>query len=66
MNRHKWIRQTHRWVAITFTATVIITVVTLALAGPVWVSYLPLLPLVLLLFSGLYLFVLPYSTSSRP
>jgi len=31
----------------------------------VWVSYVPLLPLALLLFSGLYLFVLPYVTRRR-
>ena len=31
----------------------------------VWVSYLPLLPLALLLCTGLYLFVLPYATKWR-
>ena len=30
-----------------------------------WVTYSPLLPLALLLFSGLYLFVLPYATKWR-
>jgi hypothetical protein len=29
------------------------------------VSYVPLLPLALLLFTGLYLFVLPYTTKWR-
>ncbi|WP_418936470.1 hypothetical protein [Neorhizobium galegae] len=32
---------------------------------PLWVVYSPLLPLFLLLFSGLYLFALPYATSWR-
>ncbi|UIY31105.1 hypothetical protein LZK73_06115 [Neorhizobium galegae] len=32
---------------------------------PLWVVYSPLLPLFLLLFSGLYLFALPYATSRR-
>ena len=32
---------------------------------PAWVSYAPLLPLALLLFSGLYLFALPYATKWR-
>ncbi|MGV9615088.1 hypothetical protein [Nocardia xishanensis] len=61
MNWNKRIRQTHRWLAIVFTTTVVLTIVALALGGPVWVSYLPLPPLALLLFSGLYLFVLRYA-----
>ena len=66
MNWNKWIRQIHRWLAVTFTVTVIATFVALAQDDPVvWVSYLPLLPLALLLFSGLYLFVLPYVTRRR-
>ena len=31
----------------------------------VWVSYVPLAPLALLLFTGLYLFVLPYAAKWR-
>ena len=30
-----------------------------------WLTYLPLLPLFLLMFSGLYMFVLPYLGKSR-
>jgi len=56
----------HRWVSIAFTVAVIATFVALAQKEPiVWVSYVPLLPLALLLFSGLYLFVLPYVTKWR-
>ncbi|MEU4690295.1 hypothetical protein [Actinoplanes sp. NPDC023714] len=63
---NKWIRQAHRWLAIAFTVTVVATTVALAREDPVlWVSYLPLLPLALLFFSGLYLFVLPYRTARR-
>ncbi|WP_433729817.1 hypothetical protein ACQP2Y_18430 [Actinoplanes sp. CA-051413] len=63
---NKWIRQFHRWLAIAFTVTVIVTFVALAQEDPVvWVSYVPLLPLALLLFSGLYLFALPYLTKRR-
>src|SRR4030095_2922694 len=63
MNASKWIRQIHRWLAIAFTVTVVVTFVALAQEEPiVWVSYVPLLPLFLLLFTGLYLFVLPYAT----
>lgn len=66
MNWNGWIRQLHRWLAITFTVTVIVAFVALAREEPVvWVSYVPLLPLALLLFSGLYLFVLPYATRRR-
>ena len=62
----RWIRQTHRWLAIAFTATVIVTFVALAQKEPVvWVSYVPLLPLALLLLSGLYLFALPYAARLR-
>jgi hypothetical protein len=32
---------------------------------PAWVTYSPLLPLFLLMFSGLYMFVLPYATKWR-
>ena len=66
MNWNKWVRQVHRWLAMAFTATVIVTFVALAQEEPVvWVSYVPLLPLALLLFTGLYLFVLPYATKWR-
>lgn len=66
MSGHTWVRQVHRWIAITFTVTVIVTFVALALPDPVvWLSYLPLLPLALLMLTGLYLFVLPYVTRWR-
>lgn len=66
MNWNKWVRQIHRWLAIVFTVTVIVTFVALAQKEPlVWVSYVPLLPLFLLLFTGLYLFVLPYAAKWR-
>jgi heme A synthase len=66
MNRHQWIRQIHRWLAVAFTVTVIATFVALAQEDPVvWVSYVPLLPLALLLITGLYMFVLPHATRWR-
>ncbi|GAA1633194.1 hypothetical protein ACFQY4_17185 [Catellatospora bangladeshensis] len=61
MNWNRGIRQFHRWTSVVFTLTVIATFIALAQEEPlVWVSYVPLLPLFLLLFSGLYLFALPY------
>ena len=66
MNWNKGVRQTHRWMSIAFTLTVIAAFVAVAQEKPVvWVSYLPLFPLFLLLFTGLYLFVLPYATKWR-
>lgn len=57
----KWIRQFHRWISILFVATIAITTIALAQPEPiVWVSYIPLVPLFLLLATGLYMFVLPY------
>ena len=65
----KWndgIRQTHRWLSIAFTVTVIANFVALAKGTPpAWITYSPLLPLALLLFSGLYMFVLPYAAKWR-
>jgi hypothetical protein len=61
-----WLRQFHRWVSIAFTATVIANFVALANGTPPpWVTYSPLLPLALLLLTGLYLFVLPYVVKWR-
>jgi hypothetical protein len=66
MNWNKWIRQFHRWVAMVFTLTVIVTFIALAQKNPVvWVSYVPLFPLALLLLTGLYLFALPYIAKWR-
>ena len=66
MNWNHWIRQTHRWLSIAFTVTVIANFVVMAKGTPPpWVTYAPLLPLALLLFSGLYLFALPYATRWR-
>jgi len=67
----KWndrIRQTHRWLSIAFTATVIANFIALARGGgtpPPWVTYSPLAPLAFLLLSGLYLFALPYVARRR-
>ena len=61
MNWNHWIRQTHRWLSIIFTATVAANIIAMALGKPPsWIVYSPLPFLFLLLFSGLYMFVLPY------
>jgi hypothetical protein len=57
----RWIRQTHRWLGIAFTVTVIANFAMRPFGEPpAWITYSPLAPLFLLLFTGLYLFVRPY------
>lgn len=67
MNWNASIRQLHRWLSIIFTLTVIANFVAMALVGqpPAWIVYSPLPPLFLLLFSGLYMFALPYTAKWR-
>jgi len=66
MNWNKGVRQFHRWVSIAFTVAVIANFVAMGLGEPSpWVVYAPLPPLFLLLFTGLYLFVLPYAAKRR-
>jgi hypothetical protein len=66
MNWNHWIRQIHRWLSVAFTLAVIGTFIALGQKEPiVWVSYVPLAPLALLFFTGLYLFGLPYVTRWR-
>lgn len=68
MNFSTWVRQIHRWLAIAFTVTVIVNIVALSVGQKQpadWVTYSPLFPLAVLLFSGLYLFVLPYTSKWR-
>jgi hypothetical protein len=68
VNWSNWVRQTHRWLSIAFTVAVIVNIVVMSVRQgqpPAWVTYSPLLPLALLLLTGLYLFVLPYATRWR-
>ena len=74
MKWNDWIRQIHRWLSILFTVTVIANIAALVRGGgalpPPWITYSPLPPLALLMFTGLYMFVLPYAlkwrTGGRP
>ncbi len=62
------IRQIHRWVSIVFTLGVVLNIAFMSLGQaqpPAWVTYSPLPPLAVLLFTGLYLFVLPYAKRRR-
>ena len=65
MNWNHWIRQTHRWLSIAFTVTVIANFVALGLGQgqpAAWITYSPLVPLAFLLLTGLYMFALPFPT----
>lgn len=68
----KWnhmIRQAHRWLSIVFTLCVLANFAAMGMGmttPPAWVTYSPLPPLFALLFSGLYLFALPYVRRGRP
>jgi len=62
LNWNKWVRQTHRWLSIAFTLAVIVNIVAVAQGKYTpRVGLLAVFPLTLLLFTGLYLFVLPYA-----
>jgi uncharacterized membrane protein SirB2 len=63
------IRQIHRWLCIVFTLGVVVNFVVYSVRGKdhppaFWVNLLALIPVFLLLISGLYLFVLPYLSRS--
>lgn len=62
-----WIRQTHRWLSIVFTAVVAGIFGTLGLGKEPaqWVYFLPLFPLAGMTFTGLSMFALPYVAKGR-
>jgi len=62
LNWNKWVQQTHRWLSIAFTVAVIVNIVAVGQGKYTSrVGLLAVFPLALLLFTGLYLFVLPYA-----
>jgi hypothetical protein len=66
MNWSTWVRQVHRWLAVAFTLAVIVNIVALVREEQaVWIGLMALLPLVLLMLTGLYMFVLPYAAKWR-
>jgi heme A synthase len=63
LNWNKFVRQTHRWLSVAITVAVIVNLV--AVVQGKYSSRLGLMAVfifALLLFTGLYLFVLPYAT----
>ncbi|QNA95919.1 hypothetical protein G4G30_10795 [Stenotrophomonas maltophilia] len=64
MSRGRWARSVHRWTSIVFTLAVVANFVARGLGQgepSAWITYSPLPPLFLQLFTGLYLFVLHYA-----
>jgi hypothetical protein len=57
----------HRWLSIAFTVGVVTYIVVMSRGPtpPAWVGLLALVPLILLLITGLYMFVLPYAARWR-
>lgn len=66
MSWNKWIRQIHRWLSIVFTMGVIVNGIAVAMGkynGAI--GLMAGAPLALSLFTGLYLFALPYTARWR-
>ncbi len=60
------IRPPPLWLGIALVVLTLANVVAYGVGQPMdWLTYLPLLPLFLLMATGLYMFVLPYLRSSR-
>ena len=66
MSLNTFMRQVHRWLSIAFTAGVIGYMIVMSRGQPpAWVGLFALVPLILLLITGLYMFVLPYVAKGR-
>lgn len=63
MNWSRFVRQGHRWVSIFFVLLISGLLLSQGLGHepPEWAFFTPLLPLLLLILSGLYLFALPHT-----
>lgn len=61
-----FIRQFHRWTSIAFTLGVLTYIVVMSQGTPpAWLGLFALVPLILLLATGLYMFALPYVRRAR-
>jgi len=66
MNWNHVIRCVHRWVSLVFAVAVIVNIIAWRGSEPAaWIGLLALIPLALLLITGLYLFFLPYVAQWR-
>jgi len=66
VNRNHLIRQIHRWLSLIFSVAVVINIAALVTgAQQMWIGFLALAPLIPLLITGAYLFILPYLPKSK-
>ncbi len=66
MNWNGWMRSAHRWLSLAFTGAVVVNLVALfQKRQDFWIGLLALIPLIVLLVTGLYLFALPYAARRR-
>ncbi|QUD87162.1 hypothetical protein [Phenylobacterium montanum] len=65
MSFSAWMRKIHRWLSVAFTVGFIVNATVIWGLGqkspPFWMYLLALIPLFLLLPTGVYLFALPYA-----
>lgn len=61
-----FVRSSHRWLSVVFMAAVLVNI-TAQIMGvqAVWIGLLALFPLILMMISGMWLFVLPYVARRR-
>lgn len=60
MTSRNWLRQSHRWLGIVLTLTILANFAAMSFGPPpAAITYAPLLPLALLLASGLWMFFRP-------
>ena len=66
MKTNHWIRQLHRWLSMAFTLAVIANLLVMG-REPIarWVGLATLVPLIALIITGLYLFLLPHAARWR-
>lgn len=66
MSFSSWMRQIHRWLSIGFVVSVLSYIAIMSRGSvPGWVDIFPAGSLILMLATGLYLFVLPYLPRRR-
>ncbi len=66
MSGRGWVRQIHRWLSIAFVVSVLGYIVVMSRGiEPAWVNVFPAGSLILMLATGLYLFVPPYLPRRR-
>lgn len=66
MNWNQRLRQIHRWLSVVFTVAVLINIVAMVRGQQAtWIGLLALFPLIVLMITGLYMFIQPYLAKGR-